>query len=173
MRLVVTTCVLVACWGLGTAQEKKDAKYKNEQGKFAIQLPAGAKGTEPPKSQKTQDGGVMIAIVAIGDGGKTCVVVYTDVPALKTTPPKVFFESAEKTIEKGGNEKLQDPKDIAVGPDKLPGRDFLVVNKDGRKVKTRLIVNETRAYTIMITDGANFGSTDEAKALIESFEILK
>jgi hypothetical protein len=170
MRLVVTTCVLVACWGLGAAQEKKDEKYTDAQGKFAIQLPVGAK--DPKREmKKAKDGSTMTAVVAEGDKGKTCVVIYMDVPALKTTPPKVFFESAIKTLEKSGNEKVQDAKDVQVGTDKLPGHDFLVVGKDGRKVKTRLVVNETRAYTIMVTDGKDFGGTKEADDLIASFEI--
>jgi hypothetical protein len=174
MRIIVTALAVVACWGFVGAQEKKDEKkantpYKNEQGGYSIQFPGDAK-VKPPENKNSKDGGVMTAVVADCGSGKTCVVVYLDVPDVNKHP-KTFFDAAEKAAkDKDGT--VTEAKEF-VGPKETPGYEFTVACKDGRMLQTRMIVYKTRTYTIVFgADGKTFPA-DEAKKVLESFTLLK
>jgi hypothetical protein len=167
MRFMLTALV-VAFWGLTTGAAD-DEKYKSEDGKYTIQFPKGAK--VKTETKKTAAGLEMFMATADAGDGKACVVLYMDVPALKMVPPKVLFDGAEKGAPKKNGDKVEGSKDFEFGKDKLPGREFIVVSENGRKLKTQMIVSGTRAYTIMVGDPKDFATSKEATKVFESFEI--
>lgn len=176
MRMGVTALAVVACWCLlGASQEKKDdAKkgdkpYMDDQGEYSIQFPSGAKVKTDKKDRK--DAATMFAVVADCGQGRTCVVISVDVPDVGKQP-KVFFEAAEKAVTDKGD-AVKDRKDDIVVKDAI-GYEFTVNCKDGRVLKTRMLIYNKRAYTIIYgaADAKNF-SADEAKKVIESFTFLK
>jgi hypothetical protein len=173
MRIIVTALAVAACWGLVGAQEKKDdakkadGPYKNEQGGYSIQFPANAKVKTDNKN--TKDGAPMHAVIADCGQGKTCVVIYLDVPDVNKNL-KTFFEAAKKKAAENG--EVKNAMDVPV-PKESAGHEFEVVCKDGRMLKTRLIIYNTRTYTIVFGADAKTFPTDEAKKVLESFEITK
>lgn len=175
MRIIVAALGVVACWSLAGAQEKKDdakkgdTPYKNEQGEYSIQFPAGA-NVKPQVNKPTKDGGVMHAVVAECGRGKTCVVIYLDVPEVNKHP-KTFFDAAEKAAKDRGD-VVKDAKEF-VGPKETPGYEFVVECKDGRMLKTRMLVYKTRTYTIIVGADAKTFPADEAKKVFDSFTLLK
>ena len=47
------------------------------------------------------------------------------------------------------------------------------VNKTGLRLKTRVIIDGTRFYTIMVGGPKDFATSKEATAFLDSFEITK
>jgi hypothetical protein len=169
MRLAVTALV-AACLGL-TAGAADDEKHASKEGKFTIQFPA--KSTVKEESKKTKDGVEMHTVTADIGGGKVCVVLSMDIPALAMVKASVFFDSTQNAAGKNDGEKLEDVKEVMVGKDKLLGREFVVVSKGGRKIKTRMVVAGTRAYTITISDLKDYATSDEATKVFDSFDVTK
>jgi len=174
MRIIVTALAVAACLGLAGAQDKKDAKkadgpYKNDQGGYSIQFPANA-NVKPQVPKPTKDGGMMHAVVAECGQGKTCVVIYLDVPEVNKHP-KTFFDAAEKAAKDKGDE-VKDSAEVA-GPKDSYGREFMVVCKDGRMLKTRILVYNTRTYTLVFGADAKTFPDEEAKKVLDSFTLLK
>ena len=137
MRNALTVLAVLACATL-TARAA-DEKYKSKEGKFAIQFPDGAKvNTETKKAGEKLE---MHVVTADAGEGKACVVLYIDIPGLETVGAKVFFDGAEKSAGKAKGDKFEDAKDFTFGKAKLPAREFVVVSENGKKLKTRMIVD--------------------------------
>ena len=170
MRIAVTALAVV-CLGLTAGAAADGVKHNSPEGKFKIEFPKDAKVTTD--SKKTKDGVEMHTVTADIGGGKVCVVLYVEIPALAMVKASVFFDSTQNAAGKNKGEKIEDAKDITVGKDKLLGREFVVVSAGGRKIKTRMVVAGTRAYTITISDLKDYATTDAATDIFNSFDVTK
>lgn len=169
MRRLLTLLTLFA--GAALTAKAADEKYTSKEGRFAIQFPGGAK--VKTETRKTGDKLALNMVTADAGDGKACVVLYIDIPGLETVGAKLFFDSAEKSAGKAKGDKVEDARDFTFGSGKLAAREFVVVSENGRKLKTRMIVDGSRAYTIMLGDPKEFATSKEAAKVFDSFEITK
>jgi hypothetical protein len=167
MRQVLTALVILA--GAALTASAADEKYKSKEGKFEIQFPAGAKVEKDTKKAGTIDMNFAIA----KDGEKAFITMYMDLPAAaKDVPAKAILDGAESGSVKQSGGKVESSKDIEFGKNKYPGREF-IVDKDGNKVKNRVVIVETRVYVIAVGGPKDFATTKEGTKFLDSFEITK
>jgi hypothetical protein len=167
MRYTLATVLFVAATLAAAADDEK--KYTSKDGKYAVQFPAGAK----VKTDKQDAGGISINSALAEVEGKAYGVMYTLLPdAVKDVDPKLILDGAEKgAVEKSGG-KLVKSKVLAFGAKKYPGRDILV-EKDGNKVRTWVILAGTRLYVVLVGGKEDYATGKEATAFLDSFEMTK
>ncbi|MCS6863528.1 MAG: hypothetical protein RMJ56_00015 [Gemmataceae bacterium] len=162
------SALLLGSWLLTSFAADKD-KYQSKAGKFAIQFPAGEKVVTDTKKA---GGNIDMHFAVVEKNGQTYIAMYMDLPeAAKEVPSKTILDGAEKGSVSQGGGKVESSKDIEFGKEKLPGREF-VTDKDGTKVKTRVIIHKTRVY-IIVVGGSNDFITREGTKFLDSFEITE
>lgn len=173
MRMLLAGLMVVVAGGLvrGGQDDDEPVKYKNKEGKYAIAFPAGAK----VKTMK-QDagGGLTMHTAAVESGGNAYAVMYADFPdAVKDVDPAILFDGAQKgAVGEGKGKLVGRPKDITVGAKKYPGRD-IVVDKDGTKLKTRMVLAGSRMYIIIVGGADDFATSKDAQKFLDSFEVTR
>jgi hypothetical protein len=99
--------------------------------------------------------------------------MYMDLPEkAKSIPAKIILDGAENGQTKLDGVKLDSSKDLEFGKNKFPCRET-VVDQNGNKTKSRVILAETRLYTLVVGGPKDFATSKEAAAFIDSFEITK
>lgn len=170
MRHVLAAAVVV-CAAL-TAGAADEEKYTSKEGKFTVRFPKGAKVVKTD-TVKTADGSELHRIAAADGKEKVYMVMYGDLPdSVKNVPAKTLLDTAEKGGVERIKGKLVSSKDIELGKNKLPGREF-VVEKDGNKLRNRTFLVDARLYTVIVGGTKDFATTKEATAFLDSFEITK
>lgn len=168
MRAILATTIFAAI--SLTAAAADDEKYKSKDGKFTVAFPAGAKvKTETKKA----GGGIDMKMTTVEAADKAYVVMYMDLPdAAKNVEPKMILDGAEKGSVSQSGGKLDSSKDIEFGKGKLPGREILV-DKDGNKIKTWVIIDGVRIYVVAVGGPKEFATGKDGTAFLKSFEITK
>ena len=164
------TLGLIALAFVLTAATAADDKYTSKEGKFKVAFPKAAKVVT-----KQQDGGkgTKMNLFVAEQGDRAFVVMYM------VLPDAVVNELSAKTLLDGGvkdwpkkGEKLVSTKELEFGPDKLPGRDF-VVEKPGGKYRVWMVLNERMLYVVSAGGKGEFAGGNEAAGFLESFRIVK
>ena len=169
MRHILTALALMVCAAL-TASAADDDKYKSKEGKFTIQFPAKSKVTTDTKEA---GGDVNMNFAIVEAGGNAFIAMYMDLPAAaRDIPAKTILDGAEKGSVAQSGGKIASSKEITFGKSKFPGRE-VVVDKEGNKVKTRIILAGTRMYVIAVGGMKDFATTKEGTKFLDSFEITK
>jgi hypothetical protein len=163
------TLGLIALAFVCTAAAAAD-KYESKEGKFKVAFPKGAK-----VSTKQQDGGkgTKMNLVLAEQGDRAFVVMYMTLPdaVVNELSPKTLLDGGVKDWPKKG-EKLGTVKELAFGPDRLPGRDF-VVEKPGGKLRAWMVLAGPTLYVVAAGGKGEFATGQDAAAFLESFEITK
>lgn len=168
MRQVLVALALLL--GAALTASAADEKFVSKDGKFKIQFPDGGK---VEKDKKSAGGGIDMIFAIVKDGEKAYVAMYMDLPeAAKDIPAKMILDGAEKGSVQQSGGKIESSKDIEFGKEKYPGRDF-VADKDGNKIKTRVVIVGTRVYVIAVGGPKDFATSKEGTKFLESFEITK
>lgn len=167
MRKLLAAVAVLVCAGLVGGAD--DEKYKSKDGKYTVSFPADAKVTT-----KTQEaGGVSMKFAQVEQKDKAYIVMYMDLPeAVKDVPVKNLLDNAEKGSVKETKGKLLDSKDIEFGKKKYPGREF-VVEKDGSKIRSRIIVVGIRVYVVVVGGPKDYATGKEGDSFLDSFELTK
>ena len=167
MRKLLVGLLAVAFVGL--AARADDEKYTSKGGKYSIAFPADAK----VKTETKDANGLKMYFATVEVKDKAYAVMYMDLPdAVKDVPAKDLLDAAEKGAVKESKGKLLDSADITFGKKKYPGREILV-DKDGNKVRSRIILVETRAYVTVVGGPKDFADGKAATAFLDSFELTK
>jgi hypothetical protein len=168
MRLMIAAVGVLFAAGLVAADDKK---YTSKEGKFAVLFPTDLK----VKTDKKEQGGLTLITTGAEDkdAGTAHMVIYTELPpAIKNVPAKTVLDGAAKgAADKSGGKTLE-TKEIEFGPNKLPGRD-LTLDKDGNKVRIKLILAETKLYIVLVGGKKDFATSKEATNFLDSFELTK
>jgi hypothetical protein len=170
MRNVLTALLIAACAAL-TAGAADDEKYTSKDGRFKVQFPAGAK----VKTKTMKAGALEMNFVMVEESDRAFAVMYMDMPEeAKKAPAKGLLEGAEKGAVAQSGGKLESAKDIEFGKNKYPGRE-VVVDKDGNKTRTFLILADLRLYVVAAGGKKDFATDKEQDGakFLASFEITK
>lgn len=168
MRAAVVGIVLVAFAGLAGAQPA--GTYVSPNGKYTIKFPdtpkVTTKGTETAVGELT----VTVATFATAEGN-VFLVSHTEFPTVpKAENRGTLFDGVRDGVK--GSGKITDDKDIAFGPDKLPGREF-VVDKGKQRVRYRVVLRDAKLYQVAAIGTADFVAGRDANQFFESFELTK
>lgn len=147
-----------------------DEKYTSKAGRYAVAFPAGSK----VKTEAKDTGALKLNFATVELKGATAyAVMYVDLPEqVKDVPVKDILEAAEKGAVKESKGKVETSKEIAFGEKKYPGREVLI-DKDGDKIRSRIILVETRAYVVVVGGSKDFAKTKEGDRFLDSFELTK
>jgi hypothetical protein len=168
MRLILALVAAVFC-AVPTSRAADDEKYLSKDGKYAVKFPPDSK--VKPITQKVADLDLHFILVQVD--GKEFAVMYGDLPArLANTRASDLLDAGQKNIGSGSGAKVIEAKDIEFGRENYPGRD-IVAEKDGNKVRARVVLVGQRLYTVLVAGPKDFAISKEATRFLDSFEITK
>ena len=165
MRGILAAVVIVFATLAAGADEEK--KYTSKLGRFAVAFPAGS----DVKHTKQMANGLTMSMTVAETQGKSHSVMYMIVPVTaKDVPAKTLIDGAEKgMVDKTGG-KLLKSKDFTFGTRKYPSRES-VVEKEGSKVRTWIIVAGLRVYVVLVAGPSDYATGKDSQAFLDSFEI--
>ncbi len=173
MRAVVPGLAFVFFAGALAAQPKTET-YTSSDGRYVARFPGKPKVTTPTAKSAIGDLQVTVATYATADGN-VFLVSFTDYPvvATKAENSKTLFDGVRNGL-KGSNGEIVREKEFEFGPDKLPAREG-VVNRDKGKqrIKFRAVLRDNRLYQVAVIGTADFVSSKDATAFVESLELTK
>lgn len=170
MRAVAVGLVVVAFAGAAGAQQPE---YAPEDGKYSVKFQGAPKLKSETAKTAVGDLTVHVATYANGDGS-TFMVSYTDFPEAATKPANhgTLFDGLRDGVKGRDGKLVGDPKAIEHGPDKLPGREF-VVEKGKLRIRMRVVVRGERVYQVAVIGSESFTTGKEGTAFLDSFQLTK
>jgi hypothetical protein len=168
MRRLFVVSMLIFCACGANAQPA--GPYTSEQGKFAVRFPGTPKVTSKTSSTDLGELSVTVATYATSDGN-VYMVSYTVLPSAPKAQHQPMLFAGVRDAVKGEGKQTED-KEFAFGPDKLPGREFMV-EKGRQRIKFRAILRDNRLYQIAVIGSSSFVGGKDAKQFFESFELTK
>ena len=167
MRAAVVVVVLVA----GAPGARAADPYKSADGQYAVRFPGAPKVRKQPAKTAVGELTVTTATYATADGN-VYLVSHTDYPtAVKPENHPALFDGVREGV-RGSGKLVGDVKELALGPDKSPAREF-VVDKGKQRVKIRVILRGERLYQVAAIGTADFAAGKDATLFFESFELTK
>lgn len=147
-------------------------KFTSKEGKFTVSLPG--KPQEQKQTRSTELGDIQIKMYFVPIGKDSAFLIsFNDNPeALKNSDPALLLEGARNGV-KGKDSELINDEIIKFGPDKLPGRRFLIKKPGGIYVKSMVILNGLRLYQVMVIGKKEFVEAKEVDKFYKSFELTK
>jgi hypothetical protein len=176
LRVALALSALLAL-GLTARADPKLIEFKNVDGRYAVVAPGKA---SKPDTKKLAVGatGLAIPVTTVrwdGPNSTTLAVTYADYP-------ETFREVAPKTILDGvltglkgtdGKETLNEKVTLGTDPNKVEGREFIVVAGTKTAVRVRVFLVDTRLYQVMVTGTKDNVGSKAATAFLDSFQIVK
>ncbi len=173
MRGVVLGAAFVFFAGALFAQPKTET-FTSTDGRYTVRFPGKPKITTPTAKSAIGDLQVIVATYATADAN-VYLTSHTDYPtaATKAENRKTLFDGIQNGL-RGSKGKIVSEKEFEFGPDKLPGRE-VVVDKDmgKQRVKFKVVLRDNRLYQIAVIGTADFVSSKDATAFVESLELTK
>jgi hypothetical protein len=168
-RILVAAAAIVAPGLLAAAgsQDVELADYFSREGKFRALLPPEV------KTKESKSGGTVTrSFVGAVGGDRVFVVSYSDLPlAPNAKQARDILEGFAKSVAGKGGKALSG-KEVAVGPDKLPGRDVLI-DQSKNFLRMRGVIAGKRMYQVMALGPKDFVTSADADKVIDSFEVTK
>jgi len=147
--------------------------YSSTEGKFSVRFPGAPKVTTKNSETDVGELTVTIATFATSDGS-AYMVSYTDFPSAPKPQTLPMLFAGVRDGVKGKNGTQVEDKEYTFGPDKLPGREFVVDRDKGKqRIKFRVILRDSRLYQLAVIGTPNFAGGQDAKLFFDSFELSK
>ena len=155
--------LLVVALGLG----QTPGRYESADAKCRVTFPAKPTETKKPIRPGSE---AMVHIVQFEDGDGGRLLLWNEITAKGADPAKVLKGAAEGIAKQG---KPVSDKETTVGPDKIPARDVVADTPEGYRVRTLLVVANSRLYQVTVTGSNEFVAGPKADEFRKSFELLK
>lgn len=150
---------------LGVGQSP--GKYESADAKCRVTFPA--KPTER-KQQVGPSGNLTVHVVELKSEDGDRLLLWNEITAKGAEPAKILSSAAEGIGKRG---KLVSDKEAAVGRDKVPARDVTVDTPEGPRMRTLLVVANSRLYQVIVTGSNEYVAGPKADEFRKSFELLK
>ncbi|MFT3881954.1 MAG: hypothetical protein QM703_20150 [Gemmatales bacterium] len=147
-------------------------KFTSKEGKFNVLFPGKPQEQKQTKSTELGDIQIKMFIVPIGNDSAFFVSFNDNPEALKNSDPMQMLEGARNGVQ-GKEGELVSDEAIKFGPDKLPGRRFLIKKPGGTYVRSMVILNGLRLYQVMVIGKKEFVEAKEVDKFYKSFELTK
>lgn len=144
--------------------------FAPKDGKFAVNFPGRPKETKSSPASPIGELKVYTATYATNEG-QIYLTSYTDFPPEATKPEmRDTLYDGILTGLTGKDGKLVTKKEIDVGSEKLPGREF-VVDKGKQQVKVWVVLRGNRLYQVAVHGPGEFVTGKDAAAFLDSFQL--
>jgi hypothetical protein len=146
--------------------------YAHKDGRFSAKFPGSPKELTQTVKSPIGELKVFTATFATSDSN-VFMVSYTDFPEAATKPDNraTLFDGVREGL-KGMDGKVLAEKDVEIGPNKWPGREF-EIEKGKQRLKYKVILRDNRLYQVAAIGTAGFVMGKETAAFFESFELTK
>ncbi len=147
-------------------------KFTSKDGKYSVMFPG--KPQLQKQNARTEVGNIQINmnIVAIGNDA-AFIVGHNDYPdAVRNADSGQLLEGA-RNGNKGKDGEIVEDEAIKFGPDKLPGRRFLIKKPGDIYMKNMIVLKGTRMYQVMLIGKKDVVESKEADKYYKSFELTK
>jgi hypothetical protein len=159
----------------GVSSASADDKFTSKDGKFAVLFPKDKQPMESVKDVDTTGGKLKLTIFAAEVKKDVAyIVIWNDYPdaVAKEQPQDVLARVREGS--KGPDGKVIEDKELTLGPNKVPGRDYLLDKGDNHFFRSRTYLNGARLYQVIVSATKKDELTSkDAEAFLDSFEIAK
>jgi hypothetical protein len=142
-------------------------RYESADAKCRVTFPD--KPTETKKPIRPESS-ALVHIVQYEDGDGGRLLLWNEITAKGADPAKILAGAAEGLSKRG---KPVSDKETTVGPDKVPARDVTVDTPEGPRVRTLLVVANSRLYQVTVTGSNEFVAGPKADEFRKSFELVK
>jgi hypothetical protein len=168
MRLV-PAILATALLSLPAAHARQPAAFTSMEGGYTVRFPG-----KPKESTETYRSELKLAKATFATtDGYAYLVAYTDFPADAIRP-----DTRAKVLDgirdglTGQDWKVTSEKEIAFGPDKLPGRELLV-EKGRQHMRFKVVLKDDRLYQAAVIGTERFVKGTDATRFLDSFRIGK
>lgn len=167
---------LVAGLGLSAVGAADDPRVEYQQfassaGKYKILFPGPVRNETVEVKTAAGAQSLTLDSVSLADG-TLFVVSYIDTPAEAARADSGPRLDKIRDAIRGPDGKLVSEKAVAVGLEKLPGRDVLV-EKPGTVIRARVVLAERRLYQVLLQGSRGFVTSPTADRFFDSFEVTK
>jgi len=167
--------VVPALWLVTLVPAAAADKFTSETGKFSASFPKDKQPMESAKEVDTTAGKIKLTIHAAEvKKDLAFIVIWNDYPeaTAKEEPQDVL--SRVRDGAKGPDGKVLEDKVVALDPNKVPGRDFLLDKGDNHFFRSRTYLAGTRLYQVIVSSTKKDDVTSkDAEGFLDSFEIAK
>ena len=167
---VLLLALAAAAAGTAAARPDAPAEFASKDWKFAAKFPA------EPKKQEQKAAGVAFTMFATEDKNGAYMVGVGDMPIgdnETAEQTKARLDGAEAGAIKNVGGKLKDSKDVALGKQKHPGREFTatIAKPVEGEVRARIYLVGKRMYQVMVVGTKEYANSPAATAFLDSFRL--
>jgi hypothetical protein len=151
---------------------RQPAAYTSKEGGYSVRFPGKPK--ETTQTTRTELGELKLATATYATtDGSAYMVTHTDFPVGTVKPDtrgQVLDGVRNGLKDQGG--KVISEKEIAFGPDKLPGREILI-EKGRQHMRFKAVLKDDRLYQAAVVGTEKFVRGNDATRFLDSFELAK
>ncbi|HJZ56156.1 MAG TPA: hypothetical protein VKE74_14410 [Gemmataceae bacterium] len=171
--LVLAAGLAALCSAATHGAQAAGEVFRPKDGQFSVRFPGKPKENSQNADSALGQLKVYTATFATTEGN-VYLVSYTDFPAGTVKPEShaALFDGVREGLKKDG--KLVSETELAVGPDKLPGREIVIEKEKGKQhVKFRVVIRGDRLFQVAVVGSGDFVKGKEATAFLDSFDVTK
>jgi hypothetical protein len=147
-------------------------KFTSKEGKYSVMFPGKPQLQQQKANTELGDIEITMNVLAIGND-MAFIVSHNDYPdAVKNADPGQMLEGA-RNGNKGKDGEIVTDEAIKFGPEKLPGRRFLIKKPGDIYMKNMIIFKGTRLYQVMLIGKKDVVESKDADKYYKSFELTK
>jgi hypothetical protein len=167
--LVVTLGLLYMGW---VNAQPTDEPFASKDGKFTVRFPGKPKETTTTPKSPLGELKVHTATYATAEAN-VFMASFTDFPDGTGKPETrdTLYEGVREGL-KGKDGVAVNDKEIEVGREKLPGREF-DVTQGKQKMRFRVVLRGDRLYQVAVIGTQAFVESKEATGFLDSFTLTK
>ena len=170
MRVAVMTVLAgLMLLPMGAAWAQAWSEYRSEEGNLRIEAPGIPKlNTAAIPIGNNETAPMIEAVVATRQAAYQ--ISYISYPRRigQSAAADVLLDNFRNKMAAGSTYRSEKP--LTLG--RFPGREFVVVEANGRNTAVRLYWVRGRLYQIMVTGGAGIESNPDTRRFLESFALL-
>jgi hypothetical protein len=172
-RILVSSVIALVLAGPGAADSPKITfeKVTSAAGRFAADMPG-----QPAETTEKLPSGTLHSFAVMAAGPSVFRIKYIDFPegeVTKKNDPQGSLKAFRSGFREG--KTFEGDKEISLGTEKIPGREYRLEADKGVFVRERLYVTGDRLYIVHVgsLNNKDFLGSDAANRFFDSFKITK
>ena len=170
-RLILAMAPLVLVIArAGPAPAQTWTDYRTDDGRYHIQLPGPLTVRTVPLPLGNNESAPMTEVIAAGAGGTSYQLAYVNYPSRisQAASTDVLLDRVRNNM--GAGNVVRGEKKLTLG--RFPGREYLVVEPNGRNTAVRIYWVRGRLYQLMAAGGPGIEARPETAKFLDSFEAV-
>jgi len=154
---------------IGAASAQTWTEYKTDDGRFKVQMPGmpAIQNSSTPMGANESAPTVEATVRTPAAAYQLIVITYPRKVAMAASA-NVILDHFRNNLTAGHTYKNERP--LTVG--RAPGREFLMVENNGRNTAVRMFWSRGRLYGLMVVGTAGIDGKPETRKFLDSFEVV-